>query len=174
MFGQDRKITILEIAVACGVILLLLLVTIPKFLDAQFLVKLVKVQKDFAELEQALLAYHKDHHAYFQWQGSNPHSELAPLTTPVAYIERIPEDPFRGPDTPYRSTTRNYDYSNYELHDWVLASLGPDGDEDLSGVMVAPPGVSEERQLRSYHLSNGVDSSGDLAHMSWSEMLESY
>lgn len=169
MHSRFRQPSLLEIGAAVIVLTLVALVSIPRFLSAQLSANVAKVHRDLGILSAGLLAYKRDNACYFNWQSSNPHAELMRLTTPVAYLPAIPEDPYRTSGSVYRSTTSNYDYTSVGggcAQDWVLTSLGPDTDEDASGVMFSPGqrGIPVDRL---YSTTNGLLSDGDIAGGSW-------
>ena len=56
--------------------------------------------------------------------------------------------------------------------DWVLASLGPDTDEDASGVLFRPGQVEDQNRHRLYNRSNGLISNGDIVLTSWWMQME--
>lgn len=164
----DRLTTanIVEIILVVLVLSMLLTVSIPRFLNSQVRVDVAKAHRGLRALGDALLLYRVDNRTYFGMTSSNPYEELRLLTTPVAYIESMPTDPFRHSDSVYKGRTSNYDYSSYGRISWVLASLGPDTDEDASGLCFQP-GPPERLYGACYHTSNGLTSSGDLYRVSW-------
>ena len=174
------------------VLVVLVVVTVPKFEDAQttadvakvkrdmkdvgdalilhgldhtqIAADVAKVKRDMEEIGNALILYGKNNGGYPFSDGGNLHSELNPLTTPVAYLAVMPTDPFRREYSRYKSATSNYDYTRVRLPSeskgmerqaWLLGSLGPDLDEE-TGLFGRP------QPWMMYDSSNGILSSGDL------------
>ena len=110
---------------------------------------------------------------YFNHKGSNPIEEWRPLTTPVAYIASIPLDPFRDPKVQplYQSSSQAYGYTSFGptkcRSAWVIKGLGPDKDEDFTGSDFTPD-LLDRFKIGLYNPSNGLVSSGDVIHTSWS------
>ncbi len=84
---------------------------------------------------------------------SGPHS----LTTPIAYLSRIPSDPFAVESSPYAYITRG--------KSWLLWSPGPDGRHDMDWTAFDPEAEKQSPVFRaaySYDVTNGITSRGDL------------
>ena len=165
-FARLTTANIVEIVLVVAVFSVLLLVSIPRLLHSQLRADVAKVHIDLKTLGDALLAYRGDNSNYFMDTGSNPYRELRLLTTPVAYVESMPTDPFRRPDSVSPSVTANYDYATTRREFWTLTSLGPDTYENTSAAFLwnGPP---ERLWESAYHSTNGLTSSGDLFRVSW-------
>ena len=164
----DRLTTanIIEIILVVLILSMLVTVSIPRFLHSQVRGDVAKAHRDLRALGDALLLYRVDNRTYFGMTSSNPYEELRLLTTPVAYIESMPTDPFRHSESAYGSRTSNYDYSSLKQQHWLLVSLGPDTDEDTSGSMALPRSREHAHKI-TFDPSNGLTSSGDLFRVSW-------
>lgn len=179
--------TLIELLIVVAIIGILAAIAVPNFLNAQIRAKLARCTSDMKALKSATQMYEMDNGSAFGHQGANPMSELAVLTTPIAYMGSMPVDPFRGEKSKYGDLSTNYDYaafgpeggpldrSNYggrKVRSWYYHSLGPDLDEDLwggSGPKFVVGGTMDFKRWL-YHSSNGLASSGDIIQPSWANL----
>jgi len=145
-------------------------------------------EKQFTEAEQALWErivqkVGDDIHKY-QNLERNRCLGFEILTTPIAYLTRIPRDPFS------KHFTCLYRYGTPQVRDawptfWMLVSNGPDEDADVDPAYVVPdedqslwhyysyPFEGTRRPLKEliYDPTNGVLSSGDIVRLGpWSPL----
>ncbi len=169
-FRDRMAFTLIELLIVVAIIGILAAIAVPNFLNARMRATIARMETDMKALGDALTMYRLDNRCFFAQMGSNPAAELKRLTTPVAYINSIPQDPYRKPNAKYSSTTSNYDYSSYGPEkcktDWLLHGLGPDTDEDI-GVGNYGPLTADLFVVMLYQTSNGIISSGDVIHTSW-------
>lgn len=85
------------------------------------------------ELQNALKSFYTENETYPE--------NLFNLTTPVAYIARIPADPF----SPFEA---EFNYKKLGDTDFLLWGIGPDGKNDEGQIIFDP--------------TNGITSSGDI------------
>lgn len=104
-----------------AIILILLAVALPGFMGALVRSKATRATQEMRGIYTALVSYRQDHRQYFpairmdfysgvQGGEAKPRFErLAPLTSPVKYMDGIPKDPFAvgGIDGDVRSTPPN-------------------------------------------------------------------
>ena len=139
---KDQAFTLIELLIVVAIIGILAAIAVPNFLNAQTRAKLARTEADLKSLETSLETYRLDNNRY-------PNTfELWKLTTPIAFISSLPQDPF-GPilstDTGYSAVLSAYGppiKSFYIYHGpntyenqpdmirlgilWVLTGLGPD------------------------------------------------
>ena len=124
--------------------------------------------------------------------GGAEHLSYIPLTTPIAYISSIPEDEFSGlvpkfenrqsikaglkPVFEYTSRVSfgpsgtpnckniqaNYDMLGRVGVEYLMLSLGPDGDRDFPWSVEAYQDVGNGKGIFVYEPSNGLVSDGDI------------
>lgn len=124
--------------------------------------------------------------------GSAEHLSYLPLTTPVAYISSTPEDAFAGinPEFQNRQTIKTglkpvYEYTSTVSFgpqgtpsckntadtfnmlkkfgiEYIMTSLGPDGDQDYPWGTVGAQGLQDKNGYFIYMASNGLVSSGNI------------
>lgn len=76
-----------------------------------------RIQQDLRTIAVGLECYYIDNNCY--------PDRLSRLTTPVAYLTRVPKDLF-GP-----AEERDFRYKTDAKRKWILQSHGPDGDYDM-------------------------------------------
>ncbi len=101
-----RGFTLIELLIVVAIIAILAAIAIPNFLQAQVRAKVSRAQSDMRTVATAIESYYIDNNDYMPdyydgfAQAPVYLSRLVPLTTPVAYMTSIPEDPFaEGPAT---------------------------------------------------------------------------
>jgi type II secretion system protein G len=167
--------TLIELLIVVAIIAILAAIAIPNFLAAQTRSKVSRVQEELRNLGTALEAYNVDQSDYPYDVGSgliNPtHTPgyiitgLAVLTTPVAYMSKLPYDPFRIYSAIWPISISTYVYyqdgktvpaswwvgpgRTPPEHDWIwgLWSFGPNNKSDWA---------------EQYDPTNGVISNGDI------------
>lgn len=187
--NQNKEgFTLIELLIVVAIIAILAAIAIPNFLQAQVRAKVSRTQADMASLATAIEAYCVDN----SWYPLYGHVEstlmveypatsaaqtditefIGPtITTPIAYITSIPQDPFASGDSQPLPYIKEYDYLNLVQHvatfgptpppfvldiipdwgDWRIDSLGPLGD-----------GASAIKNDVVYNPTNGTVSSGAI------------
>ncbi len=141
--------TLIELLIVVAIIAILAAIALPNFLEAQTRAKVTRVRSDLRTVGMALELFRVDRGMYpiaslNEWTSPiwPPHSwRLAPLTTPIAYLTRLPRDTFNpGTDIFSQLEPNTYHYDNryapvrpdwawvpyYGHTHWSLVSYGPD------------------------------------------------
>ncbi|MCG3199482.1 MAG: hypothetical protein GHCLOJNM_03999 [bacterium] len=183
--GGRSAFTLIELLIVIAIILILIAIALPNFLETQIRAKLVRVKSEFQSLATALEAYRLDFQKYpyyDAWGGGGSYSpiiyRLIPLTTPTCYINNVSfRDPFLafeaggyGDDlTRYYYNYRNHecfrtaDFPGFTVPVWILNSMGPDGAKN-QGLMteIWARGMVPFGQVIIYSPTNGTRSAGDI------------
>jgi len=171
--------TLIELLIVVAIIAILAAIAVPNFLEAQVRSKVSRAKADIRSTATAMECYFVDYNCYMPRPASFVYRErFIPLTTPVAYMTSIPEDPFKkagsvnilGGDG--NNTDACYDYYNRswtEDRNWLhlvflgcedrakylIASIGPDlrwwGVKNAFGI--------------AYDPSNGTRSEGEIVYV---------
>lgn len=80
--------TLIELLIVVAIIGILAAIAVPNFLNAQLRAKIAATYGDLKAISTAQETYYLDHNYYA------PAFQLHHLTTPVAYIPAVPQDPF--------------------------------------------------------------------------------
>lgn len=97
--NPGRGFTLIELLIVVAIIGVLAAIAVPNFIGAQIRAKMAKATADMKALGTAVEMYRLDHNVYpcdgqepkclFNWNWQNFR-----LTTPIAYIASIPQDPY--------------------------------------------------------------------------------
>ncbi len=144
--------TLIELLIVVAIIAILAAIAIPNFLEASVRSKVSRSHAEMRSIAVALESYHVD------WQRYPPQryptgpiyivvERLTPLTTPVAYMTTVPQDPFEHKDVQLTGNYKAYVYaykpdsiangwSHYDSpvwggagspYEWLLEGYGPTG-----------------------------------------------
>lgn len=105
---RDRGFTLIELLIVIAIILILIAIALPNFLEAQIRARVTAAQGDMRSTATALEAYSVDWRGKYPWAAALddlsvpivPPEEAfegylsAALTSPVAYMADLPVDPF--------------------------------------------------------------------------------
>lgn len=151
-----RGVTLIEILIVVAIVSILAAIAVPNYLEAQVRSKVARAKADMRTIATALEAFRVDKNGYpegtdnpalfppkvaaalgglapgfyaLRTQGSSGEiagKDFATLTTPVAYIHTIPDDPFARKGF----THLPYAYRNSKRlrSGWIITSAGPDTD----------------------------------------------
>ena len=192
--------TLIELLIVVAIIGILAAIAVPNFLNAQVRAKVARAESEMKGLQTALESFFVDNNSYPPMDSDRirarrqyknlevPTIDVAHiaigarmdrriyLTTPVAYINNIPYDPFNGDG---KSVSYNYG-SNGQSY-YIMTSYGPDQGDGLAGIN---NGRLDERDYTGarftdnrraavrkgnwylsqlvYDASNGTSSTGDI------------
>jgi len=130
MLATKNGFTLIELLIVVAIISILAAIAVPNYLTAQVRAKIAKVQGDMENVAVAMEAYRADNNDYPPGLGGAFFRELAPLTTPVAYMTVIPLDPFK----PWDVCPHDTDHDKGWPGAWGIAHSGcfPPGDPRLN------------------------------------------
>lgn len=178
---KHRAFTLIELLIVVAIIGILAAIAVPNFMNARIRAKVSRCYADMDALSTAFLSYNLDNNAFPYFGDINWYSiYIYPaLTTPIAYMNGIPNDGFT---VEQGKRAHRYDgghmgyYPGWNIKamrefgwTWggepvaeavrkgsrmLTVSRGPDGLEDIGG---SPP-----TGVLAYHSSNGLVSSGDI------------
>lgn len=170
-----RGFTLIELLVVVAIITLLVSIALPNYLEAMTRAKVAQAKAEMRSLSTALEMYKTDFRAYPQSAAMFPPMRLRPLTTPVAYVQALPQDPF---DDGGRFRMYSYGAMDLDLADrYILASQAPDRSRDSdplefypgyrAGLFLGPTiliidGEPKQFDYLLYSPTNGTISKGDL------------
>jgi type II secretion system protein G len=101
MTRNRKAFTLIELLIVVAIIAILAAIAVPNFLEAQVRAKVAKVYTDFRATQTALESYAVDNRDYPPSGNfiEPPQARFVPLTTPIAYISKLPgPSPFTVPD----------------------------------------------------------------------------
>jgi type II secretion system protein G len=173
--GKRRGFTLIELLIVVAIIGILAAIAVPNFLNAQMRAKISRCHADMKAVSTALEEYFLDHNTYVEdhdWPtGGADERGFFRLTTPVAYMASLPDDPFPSDMMKnWSEQNRTFEFGSGNATrpgiDWpaqayLIISPGPDLEEEASGNDDFPFGTT----IYSYDSSNGLNSTGDIVRM---------
>ena len=140
--SERSAFTLIELLVVVAIIAILSAIAMPNFLGASVRAKVARAKADMRTIATALESYAVDQNVYppgVDWGLPVYLQALRPLTTPIAYISKVPLDLFNA-STGGRSARGRGGGDTGESHQkfaygagpvgkearWILASVGPD------------------------------------------------
>lgn len=180
--------TLIELLFAVAIVAILTAIAVPNYLEDQTRSKVSRVKSDMRHLSLAFEAYFVDRHQYpltYEKYRDGPNvygtlplvRRIQQVTTPVAYLTTLPNDPFPHKDWENAPGNQTYIYCRGDARPevwqakewvgpdcWLLNSAGPDQNiESISywtPVEIYSSGLSGF--VRRYDPSNGTLSPGDI------------
>ncbi|MCA9440837.1 MAG: prepilin-type N-terminal cleavage/methylation domain-containing protein [Candidatus Omnitrophica bacterium] len=185
---KRRGFTLIELLIVIAIILILIAIALPNFLEAQLRARITKARGDMRTISIAFESYFIDFGNYPDDNDSDDYSEsgIYQLTTPIQYLTAIPIDPFVPENSSFSNQGDEYGWEitttggsaliahlhpterDSNVHAYVITSHGVDTDDDFScgsgdwpfcgRSLSACPGSG----YRNYAPTNGSKSDGDL------------
>jgi type II secretion system protein G len=168
-----KGFTLIELLIVIAIILILIAIALPNFLEAQIRARVTKAKGEIRSLAIAMDSYFLDFKAYpAETEGDfgRPRGEFghAWLTSPIAYIAQVPEDPFGGRSQ--NGELRTYESGGIErgifpcpgcLETWVIYSLGPSENPEPALRSGDPHfSTASSNRVVTYSSTNGTRSEG--------------
>ncbi len=168
--GRRKGFTLIELLIVVAIIGILAAIAVPNFLNAQMRAKVARVEADFRTIMTAFEMYRMDNgNALPRWNDLGWARAWASFTTPIAYMSLRPFDEFQ-PDFAelavnnhrwyeFGGANDNTNYRNFDgaVPYYILASLGPDNDDDTIQIGQYP----NSSKFLQYEPTNGLMSDGD-------------
>ncbi|MCA9427146.1 MAG: prepilin-type N-terminal cleavage/methylation domain-containing protein [Candidatus Omnitrophica bacterium] len=168
-----RGFTLIELLIVIAIILILIAIALPNFLEAQIRARVVKAKGEMRSLGIAMESYFLDWKVYpaehERDETNRLQRGLAWLTTPNQYISSLPEDPFGAFSADSDDTTAiTYETGGLETGEppcipcmvtWVMMSNGPDATQLI---FAEQPTYDSGRDVRNYSPTNGTKSRGSI------------
>ena len=157
---RSRCFTLMELLCVVGIISLLSAMAVANFTEARARAVTARVKSEHRTLAGSLEMYRLDAGAYPRgsWHVHTDKYYLPrELTTPIAYMSRLPVDPFPEPRIPIGASYKYFDWQQDTALQrqkrmwfgfWMMASSGPDQVWNQGGT--------------PYNPTNGTLSGGDL------------
>jgi type II secretion system protein G len=176
-----RGFTLIELLVVVAILSILAAIAIPNFLEAQTRSKVAVAKNDMRTIATALEVYHMDNNRYPETYLTPRWQRFECLTTPVAYITRVPRDPFEmrnNLDNTIDWEPRHFAYKMGATplqtpQRYAISSNGPDLDEDSVPIKAYPgfswevfTGQDPDFDYMIYDPTNGTVSNGDIWRVS--------
>lgn len=109
--------TLIELLIVVAIIGILAAIAVPNFLNAQTRAKISKVEADMQAFGTGFQMYRMDSGFFPPHMSGHPKNQNKYLTTPMAYLGSIPEDPFQAGAVKLNSSIIQYSHGSYHV-DW--------------------------------------------------------
>lgn len=177
VLNRKQGFTLIELLIVIAIILILIAIALPNFLEAQIRARVVKAKGELRTLGQAMEAYYLDFKIYpaetegdYRTRGRSESGHTW-LTSPIAYITSVPEDPFAISESG-ATELRTYESGGPEsgltyprcpscLTTWAIYSSAPSGEFEPVIRSAHPHFLDDPNSnIVTYAPTNGTRSSG--------------
>ena len=144
-----QAFTLIELLIVVAIIAILAAIAVPNFLEAQTRSKVSRSKADMRSMATGLESYQVDYNRYPRdWKALNARGypgtidhdvALQSLTTPVAYMTSIPNDPFTAKNNRDQDERRTF---------WYFRPLP---DQNFPGTNTGVPGAYREAHRMGYN-----------------------
>ena len=171
IIGRKTGFTLIELLIVIAIILILIAIALPNFLEAQIRARVTKAKGEMRSIHLAMDSYFLEWGIYPAEHERDTNFRLQRgltwLTSPIAYITSLPEDPFSefGVDKE-RGFVVTYETGGLEprtgfcptcMVTWMMFSNGPD---QKQGINAAEATVGQN--VMNYSATNGTKSTGSI------------
>jgi general secretion pathway protein G len=173
---EKNGFTLIELLIVIAIILILIAIALPNFLEAQMRAKITRLKSEMRTLNTAMYEYYLDFNIYpaenERDDNTRAHNGLAWLTSPISYIPSLPEDPFAGTFVQEQEGSLFVSYESggveagvirrdcfYCMVTWMIFSAGPD---HAQGIYASEPNFDAGNDVRNYSATNGTKSRGSI------------
>ena len=180
--SSERGFTLIELLIVIAIILILIGIALPNFLEAQIRAKVTKARGEMRSLATALESYQVEWKTYppdgddimpFTASNFDVAARMSVLTTPVATIKTLPMDPFHGDVVSFSGSDLlfpgpppfTYSYNTFGAYAGDQVQPANQGTPDNYGITSLGPNMSFDADYTgtiAYSATNGTKSVGDL------------
>ncbi len=175
-----RGFTLIELLIVIAIILILVAIALPNFMEAQIRAKIAKVKGDLRSVGMAMDSYLLDFKMYPTDHDPDDKTQqgLFQLSSPIKYIKNIPADIFNNKGSGMTLDEPSFEMASTgftildakkkrpKVNAFVVFSHGPDRKDDFEGNDTWPYGPSLPCPYvmcyLNYNPTNGTYSVGDL------------
>jgi len=184
--------TLIELLIVIAIILILIAIALPNFLEAQIRAKVAKAKGNARTIATAMESYLTDFGVYPNDHDpdDNQQKGLRRLTTPLQYLETLPEEPFATSSGIYAGTPNEVGWEmaatgpnlvsvmngrRPKIQAFGLASFGPDINDDfpcgdrwtvcINDPNIDPCTTGDGTAWLDYTPTNGTKSDGDIMQL---------
>ncbi len=93
--------TLIELLIVIAIILILISIALPNFLEAQTRTKVTRSMTDMRTIGIAIEGYYLDYKRYIPWAAATFKERFIRLTTPHAYMKEVYDDIFNADGQPW-------------------------------------------------------------------------
>ncbi len=181
---RTKGFTLIELLIVIAIILILIAIALPNFLEAQVRAKVTKAQGEMRSLRTAIEAYQTQWQTYpadgddlspFNPMNFDVYARLLVLTSPIKHIESLPYDPFHAEKVAFYGSEMlypgeppyTYSYNTFGTHDGDPMTYQPanGGKPDNWGLTSLGPNMLFDAGVSgpvAYTPTNGSKSVGDI------------